>query len=685
MASVAESFLHEELTPREEASVLGSLHSEFPGALSDFEQDVVPGGLDPFEVGNGEEPRSETEPGGISLFATLIERLLSRFEFDAHDIRVTIVHPDNVSVTLTLPEIKYSANTKQSEAMPSTPECVIGVTRSLTTSGIMLQMKDLESGATQFPPVATSIPSSPFANADIPDRVYQTESPRSSSSSLDEETTIAMSQSLATLPPRPASPYSAASSMYQSALSAVNEADEHFPEPTFSEPTIFPPSQFHDNRSTPEETVFSSGSTPITIQIVTAPPSSQSEELALDRGDKMTFSMHTGLLSCALRPWHIRGLLRFSSQLLSKLPQSQPRPSSAGVSPVVGGLSGFDVETSLNLRGLVLLLLPSHSGATSEDLQQFFLHPLVPPALPSGYLRLHVEGIFTSLVLPSQPSPVPKQTIQAGTGLSEHSKITGVVSIHNLNIFGFRPCSDGIPAFPVLFTDPHLPNQYPPQHLHPSESDGNLNESLPEFNILDWTNPDHQKKGAARLSYWRCKPKARQQSRQSGLQSTSPPISNQPGRPSSFDHDEHVLSVEFQKVGKHKGSSHLLVEGRVLPLHLLVDLDTAIGDDAVMQFLEEATQGLAVPGEMTSSNTDPDRTFLDETPPAAPRPHRISDEEKERRRLERMVLEDLDLGYDYGGAPDETDHRRLRKKVRFFLSFMCCSHSEILTVMAASG
>lgn len=653
---------------------MDSLHSDFHGAVSSTDKDSVPGGLDPFDVGNEDEPRNEMEPGGISLFATLIERLLSRFEFDAQDIRITIRHPDNVSVTLTLSKIKYSSNIQQPEApSPSGGGRTPSVTRSLTVNGITVHMRDLRTNIVYQPEFATMVSHSPTLSTkpSSPHRIYQSGSANSSSSSLDEETTMAMSQSLASLPPRAPSPsQSMSSSMYQSALSVVNEEDEstsskttHPPPPVANHPDDVPPPPV-----SMEEVVFSSGSFPITVKVMTVPPSSNSRGPS-DERDKVTFSLQTGLLSSALRSWHIAGLLHLTNAVVSRMPKPGPRSSTHTTTATSAGLALFDVEGSLDLRGIVLHLLPLHSNTTVDDYQQFFLHPLVPPSLPFGYLRMHVEGIAASLALPSQLKVTPKPSIQARSRPDNHLLMKGAFSIHNVSVFAFRSRDDNaVSAFPVLFTDPHLVSQYSLPHTHPSEVDRTLNKPLPDFDVLDWTARDQQKRGGARLSHWRCKPKSRQHTRrypQDQPNIASPPTHAEdlPGRTS----DEHAFSITLEKVRKRKRSAELAVEGKVAPLHILVDLDTIIGDDTVMNFVQEVSRGLKPSEGSTPEDADRlDQSEMDDTPPASPRA-------RERRRLERMVLDDLDLEYDYEGAHTRAQHGSLPRKVG--LSICSTKHS----------
>ena len=93
VASAAESFIHDELTPREEATLRESFHPDLASSFYDHAQNV-PGSIDPFLRGaEDEEFHSDADPAGVSMFATLIERLLARFEFDAVDTKITLIQP----------------------------------------------------------------------------------------------------------------------------------------------------------------------------------------------------------------------------------------------------------------------------------------------------------------------------------------------------------------------------------------------------------------------------------------------------------------------------------------------------------------------------------------------------------------------------------------------------------------
>jgi autophagy-related protein 2 len=126
VASVAAEFLHDELSSGEEATLRESFHPD-RGSPPD-PADYVPGGIDPF-LNAEESTPSDTDPDGVGIFASLIERLLARFAFDAADTRITIRHPERSSFTLVIPNIRYETESEVSSA------------NEVTTSGMMLPEK----------------------------------------------------------------------------------------------------------------------------------------------------------------------------------------------------------------------------------------------------------------------------------------------------------------------------------------------------------------------------------------------------------------------------------------------------------------------------------------------------------------------------------------------------------------
>ena len=632
VACVAETFLHEEVIPREGASFLDSMHSEFPGALN---EGVVPGGLDPFNADNAEEQMSEMEPGGISLFVALIERLLARFEFDAHDVRITLIHANNVAVNLNLSEIKYNASTKQTQLML---EHIVGVNRSLTVNGVSLKMKDLRTNivhkAELASPTSSKFPSSPDT--------FRGLASTCSSSLIDDFT----SENSQTLPQRPSPTCSIDNSIYHSALPVAGETNKPLTTPGCPASVLSSHRDSCNSMLNPGDLVFSSGTTPITISAVSLPSSPIEEHISHQR-DKITLSCQSGLFAFALRPWHIRGLLCFSSTLSFN---SKSRPYNSGARKTVAKSIPFDIEGSLNFRGLVLLLLPSQSRTSYEELEKYFLHPLIPPPLSSGYLRLQIKEISMLLDLPSQSE---HDNLAKATSVN-FSQMSGSLSINSLDVFGFRPCdNDNVSAFPILFTDPYLPSQYPSQHFHPNGPDRIPNHTLPDFDVLDWTDPVHQKKGAYRVSYWRCKSKAQQKSRCPVSQTFSSSSQFQKSLPvqNVTQHEQHFISVQFHDYAKRKGPPQFVIEATVMPLHVFLDLGTVLGEDTIMEFLDEASQGLVDYSKMAfPSAQDFGYHDCDGISPAVGHPYEIHDS----KQLD-LVFEDLHLdhGTAYKSAPED--------------------------------
>ncbi|EMD31646.1 hypothetical protein CERSUDRAFT_162708 [Gelatoporia subvermispora B] len=352
VASVAESFVHDELSPTEEATLRHSFYPDMTASSQSLGPEL-PGGLDPF-VGDDESSHGEGEMPEVSIFATLVQRLLARFEFEATDIRITLVHPEHASFTLKISEIRYDFPTNKS----SSPRGNTGTgpedsERCITISGVTLTTRSL---LPLSPQVMTLIQASSLvseksmspatshaADPVSPGASISPSSPRSDSSELDEDTQMLMSQSLAFLPPRPVSPASeAASSMYQSAISSPVA---RFAQPEALEPeagTSRTPSPPSDTQSTSpsaptptppppqcivtdvtedeEDTIFSLTSEPVIIRFMLPssasrnveepphpPPSdAQHQEYLEDNTNRspaqpLVLNISLGVPACALR------------------------------------------------------------------------------------------------------------------------------------------------------------------------------------------------------------------------------------------------------------------------------------------------------------------------------------------------------------------------------------------------
>ena len=518
VASVAESFIHKELSPREAVTLWQTLHPT-TSSPSDIAEQAIPGALDAANTIDADEDRIKVDmdPEGISVFATLIEGLLARFEFDAQDITVTLIHPGNMSLTLSLEEIRY--HTVPKDASHSSTR---GESRTVSINGCHLAARNLESNLT-LPLAAKSSTSS--ASPSISQPLSRT----SSSSSIDEETQFAMSQSLAFLPPKidPLST-STSSSMYHSALSSssplfldhpLDKISERVPEensvPVSSEVLLTTPvSSTHK-----DSTLLSFGSLPIDIHLTTPPPVAKAlnDDPFLPHVEDGTYSDETlqvavsmGIIACALRPWHIHGLLH----LIQSLARPHHNVPKVDTQPSGKSFTTFDTPLRIKtqLRGIVLLLLPSPRGVYSsmtDNAEIFFNRCLVPPSLDCGYTRIHLDGLTMSLVYCSQQqqdSGAPSSPTSNAEMKPSSSSLEFAIADMSMFFFSkppFHNKSSQLSAFPLLLTDLHLATQYPVFHIHPRGDE--FYNHLPSFDIIDWAEEKCQSFGT-KLSAWRTRP-----------------------------------------------------------------------------------------------------------------------------------------------------------------------------------
>ncbi|KAF8654120.1 hypothetical protein AX16_003652 [Volvariella volvacea WC 439] len=701
MVSVAESFVHDELNSTQETAQLWqSFHSSAHPPNPD--DDHVPGGLDPFVSAPEEEVQSaDTDPAGVSLFASLIERLLAKFEFDATNTKVTLVHPDNTRITISLEEIKYRTEDKSKESGHKA-----GETRTVSFSGLQVGMCDLR--PTLLPHLllqpAPSSPATPQAAVGS-STLFQQEtskppsvpaSPSSSVSSLDEETHLAMSQSLAFLPPRPVSPSSSvSSSMYQSALSAtpmleerqssteIPEESEHQESSAVTPEPILPPelpkqeSESGLESESPKssekgELILSFGAIPILVQVTTPPPqpgpvkaSGPSTQLRSLANENIHVTVTTSIITGFLRPWHLSALSVLAADFgSSPTPSVSARPkSSASSSPLLK----MGVQVECNIRGVVLLFLPnlSHGDEQSHLLQAFFSHPLVPPKLPHMYFRLHLESLHFSLQKASQSIKPTSTGHERHGGTSTPGSLSFTFSINDTSLFSIDSAgSDEMTALPLILTDHLLPSQYPKYHTHvPREMMNDSYTQLPVFEIVDWTDKKYSQNGM-KLSTWRTRPPKHRATK------------NTQSLPKDTGADEEHMSSQQGPVvlvkgsqrssrgQRHRHSSEAMdMEIKVVPLHVYADLGTLIQNPIISGFSEALSAGSARPSRSDPSQLDVNVSDdEDMTPPTTPRSRKDLEREKERKRLERMVLEDLDLEFDYLQKKNTQQSGRKRKK-----------------------
>ncbi|KIK57741.1 hypothetical protein GYMLUDRAFT_75350 [Collybiopsis luxurians FD-317 M1] len=632
VASYAESFIQDELTPKEETSLRESFRQDFIASQHyEAEDDNVPGGLNPFRDLSEEEDVGDVDPDGVSLFATLIERLLAKFEFDATDTKATILDPQSSKLTLSVANISYHTE------LPSGGDSMDrsgrdGESRTVSFSGVTVSGCDLQ-------PVP---PESPSPKAATSSRSTRSPSPSSSS---DEEVQWAMSQSLAFLPPRPASPASSvSSSIYQSAIS---EHEFHIDHPSMQ--LEGPPSVSHSPPVSvcpeePEGEIFISlGADPLAIKLTT--PSVHNRTSS---SETLQISVDVGIASCAIRPWHIRSLVRLvdaltSSQSTATTPSNPPSPPNAGT----------DKQLSVNIKGISLLLLATHSTTISSRsaFDGYFSHPRIPPSLSEGYVRFLLDNISaTASIAMTNSKSRRTEPGQPARG----SILIFSLSLHEISVFASRPSAGDNEAeslaFPLMITD-HLLGSHYGDHMAPTPF--SVDKEIPElpcFNVINWTEQAAQKQGM-KLSTWRTKPR---QSRNSQL--SQGPATSEIGRGESVT-SALLIKGERQSLEHPLHTTKLLknnVRVDIAPLQFFVDVRYLLGEQSINLYLDEVLDALGTSNDVKAkSDVSKFETYDQDgdTPPATPRASRIQDtateRERERRRLENLVLRDLDLDIDY--------------------------------------
>lgn len=644
------------------------------------------------------------------MFASLIERFLARFSFDAADTRITIRHPDHSSFTLNIPNMRYETESgipslNETSSPPATlRNDLTGETRTITISEVEISMSDLRNGDMAKP----AIPSLVSSVNSLPPHPPYGQLPRepcsrspSPDSDIDDETQMMMSHSIACLPPQPLSSStitaSGASSMYQSAISVaqfestaarelIPEIQEHLPPSSSVNPKERPSPTLQDQRSSStdaspplqgdgvtEETVLSFGSDPIVIRLSTPPPSEGGPgQQRAEQHDSLRLSVTAGILSFALRARHIQSLTELAT-ILGNISTTSPSPSpptkSQGATPTSSLLSRLDI--SVHIRGMVGLFLLSKESSYELTRVDFFHHPLIPPELPFRYLRMHADGISASFYRPPAAGRGNRRT-------SGSTKGDGSFTITDLTIFLFDPSNSPSlgsehTASPILITDPNILTQYTSSHTHPVNRH-NSYPNCPAFDVLDWTSVAN--KSTPKPSYWRARipqnyPQQRTATHGRGGSVGALGLSPSPGKSNpDFLQKPPVQPLPMVLIAmtitsgshrSHKGDkvpeSRTEVEVKIAPLHIFVDLGALLPnqDYGLLEFIQDSTP-VTFPPAKENAEGEPYEEISDEdekdTPPATPR-HFANfsrgggDRQRERQRLEQMVLDDLDLKLDY--------------------------------------
>ena len=732
VTSVAETFVHRELTPKEEAAFLESLHPTPALQHQADDSEHLPGGFDPFIRNHDVDTEGRTfaihtdnDPAGVSVFATFIERLLARFELSALDTKVTIVHPGHSSFTFTIQEIHYHTHggvgPHPQHAQPPlvADECEhvdhCAQVRSVVISGFSVTSRNLRP-LVNSPANTTSTlsPVSSSLHSPTTDRgpFTSTLSRSSSSSSLDEDTQMLMSQSIAMLPPRPLSPASSvSSSIYQSVLSM----DEHVMGrnvPSSSHTTAVPITVDHERRTpfsprgsthhsttvaqeSNSDVILSFGPKPITVQLYIPPPGSrrteQPHQVDKDRPEGTTspetevlqLSVTTGTLACALRACHVRMLLDLMD---SCGPRTQWHPPVSDQRSSHSPHFALGLRANVNIRGVVLALISEPRVEQSLSLSSFFEHPFIPPRLCCPYVRLLLDDITGSCYF-VPPSTDKSALTSAETVLSDISLLVfhAVSAAEDLQV-----------ATPIMITDWYLPTLDSTGHFRPSFTSENPSLiQLPIFDAIDWTQPKF-KANSTRLWTWRTKPRNKTEKLRSPAQraralssSPNPFIASPP------THEMEKLLPPAIKANVAFSLETPSLHVKVAPLHFFLDPGMFLDGNVLLRFIDEVTSSSSFVSKSRKREGNPiprdpaDFKGSVGEPEGHARCRSISaqarESEIERRRLERLVLDDLNLGLEYDiklkGFTNSTESARhqapfRKQKVCVFASLHCIAYYD---------
>ena len=691
VASVAESFLHEELTPQEEATLLESFHPDLASSThSSAEHTNLPGGLDPDPFLSTPEdiPNSDVDPDGVSIFAALFERLLARFEFHAANTKITLIQPGNISLTVSIPEFHYrTEGGKITTDVPPASDIPVDKSRNITMTGLTVTVSSLRASVTMASSLSTLTRPAKSSSSSLeslrPSSLGSrtaSPAPASPTSSCEEGTRFDMSQSIVSLPPRNSSPTgSITNSMYQSALSMPStflprrypdSDDETKPPAADQRPEVRQsPSE---ERSLDEDVIVSFGSHPILIKLCTDPsvdgrPGTSStfqEPLLSPKSAKHDEILHisvvTGVVACAFQGWHIQAMSDLSNFWTANQPKSDSSPSTI----VLG--SQPDVLLTFESFGLVLLVLPPALVASfshhNPGMAEFFKQPLLPLTFPHGYLRLFLEtisGSVESTISSDDVSSGPRtHTKQRQTEQAiATSKLSFQLSVGDISLFSVdssRANKDavGLDVSPILIMDSNLPSQYEYIPRGPAANNREQHPHLPEFKIVDQMDRKHRRVGFQPM-LWRSKGSHKHSTTNHTHKVGSPPIvdSAVDKLQGSTNACATVFKVDFKKqeYSSRQRKPVLEVEVHVVPMHIFVDLGQVLRKEGNWSFLSEAIADST--DELTPS--DIEQTVGHQagigdseadTPPASPRSRSVREKQKEWQREENLVL-DLDLDY----------------------------------------
>ncbi|KAF8590435.1 hypothetical protein K439DRAFT_1657242 [Ramaria rubella] len=610
VASMAESFIHDELSSRETEILRESIHVNPPSRRQ------PPGYMDPFlstedldsgqraqefhQDDDGKEDEIDPSTQGISIIATLMERLLARFEFDVSDICIRAFLPGKAEFIIRIDRVAYGTE-GTSDPSESTFQKGVddGEVRLVNIRGISVSTRDLAPA-----PLPTST-------------VFRERSISPINSDGEEEGDVVMSQSLASLPPRSSThSTSPESTMYHSATSSMGSfSPEIIPEILTRDPV--------------EETILSlgQGSEPVIFKLVTPrlvvpsvpvvseTPGNVRPGLLRNTAGAIRLTITIGPLAVAINPIHARSLFHLYSVLAeSRSPQRYPNASRPA--------SATKLEFALHAKSATLLFLQSPSFLPTQcarkDLLEefFFAHTSSHPRIP--HLRVQFDGL--EVLSPTVTSADSRQKNVVGFDHANRDKFPHLLkaSLADFSVFAFAHRGEqGWAASPIVCSDPNLGLQYA------------QDVKFPVLDVMDWTNSGDTSK-AGKVSHWRVRLSHNKRKPADNVSSAAQEPANTSPLP--------ALQVCHKL---HASKRDAVCEVDIVPLHLFVDVGMV---DGALDFLKEMTaSNPSYDSEDIASGLD-----LEETPPSTPRAvsYALRNEkrdinERERRRLEDLIINDF--------------------------------------------
>ncbi len=541
ISDAAQSFANEEISHDESTEVRLAFKS-FGTPSSGMDVNYVPGGLDTSSVDPGVQ--SDVDPTGISMFASMIEYLLSQF--------VTVVYPAHSSFRFKVSRIRYGRPTSSPGES----------TRTIEISGVEIAHCDLSALESQAsgPPVVTSlshVQHGPGTTLHRMDSVAATTAPPLSSSSqtqIDPNAPVQPSERpVSEHRPRSVSPSdSLTSSLFQSALMTQESGGESGSCESKvvdsqvigrDEDTAHSPSgRMAGNRrpccapgATEDElchrVILSLATEPIVVYITTSTPQayskvstqyhSPSQTTSLDQPDSLQpnleVSVSAGVITCALYATQIRAILDIISVVGSHSDSIAQPPVSRGNSSVAPALSLLDqISLAIRIRGFVLLLLQSSPTSLiscgpgearsppHDNLDDFFSHPLIPPKIGRNYVRfvmntlkadVSVSTTLEHLAGMSSQQPIPERG-RVSRGVLGKTSSRLEFTVGDLSACAFCVPGSSMASqergetyvLPILLTDPFLSTQYHSEH-----------RPLPIMGRHTGTSPESIRKGFCTL------------------------------------------------------------------------------------------------------------------------------------------------------------------------------------------